>query len=176
MTVLDFVCALWKWQGDTLTKEPKIRSTVRIERFTCFDVLSHPLEPFLKMSPAEKKARKDMKTVCVIGSGARELAIIRRLKLSPRCTTTVRCFGSEPNPAIAELVGSVVVGDDASPAQVLSFCKDSKADLVIVGPPASLSAGVVDALHADGIRALGARQAAAAVSGKDFARGLMKQV
>jgi phosphoribosylamine--glycine ligase len=121
-----------------------------------------------------KKARLDMASVCVIGSGARELAAARALRASPKCGT-VRCFGAEPNPAIAEECGAVEVGDEASPDAVLAFCKSCKADLVVVTSPVALAAGVVDALQGGGIRAVGARQAAAAVAKPDFARGLMKQ-
>jgi hypothetical protein len=121
-----------------------------------------------------KKARLDMTTVAVVGSGARELAVARALKSSPRCAA-VRCFGAEPNPAIAELAGAVEVGDEAAPAAVLEFCKSCKADLVVVMSAVSLAAGVVDALQVGGVRAIGARQAAAAVAQNDFARGLMKQ-
>ena len=127
------------------------------------------------MPRESKKARLDMATVCVVGSGARELAIIRALKRSSRCSA-VRCFGAEPNDAIAELAGAIEIGDEASPAAVLAFCKSGKADLVIIGPAAALAAGVVDMLLENGIQAVGARQAAAAVANKDFARNLMKQV
>lgn len=115
-----------------------------------------------------------MATVCVIGSGARELALVRALKRSSKCGA-VRCFGAEPNPGIAELAGSVEVGDDTSPDAVLAFCKGGKADIVIAGGAASKS-GVVDVLLGGGIRVVGARKAAAAVADVDFARDLMKQV
>jgi len=123
---------------------------------------------------AAKKARLGMATVCVIGSGARELALVRALKRSPRCGA-VRCFGAEPNPAIAEIAGAVEVGDEASSEAVLAFCKAGKADLVIAGGAASL-AGVVDALLDAGVRVVGARKAAASAAGVDAARELMKQV
>jgi len=125
---------------------------------------------------AAKKPRLEMATVCVIGSGARELALIKALKSSSKCCA-VRCFGAEPNPAIAELVGGAVdIGDEASPPAVLAFCQGGKADLVVVTPAASLAAGVVDALQGAGIRAVGAHKAAAAVASKEFARNIMKQV
>ena len=115
-----------------------------------------------------------MTTVCVLGSGARELALVRALKRSSKCGA-VRCFGAEPNPGIAELAGAVEVGDETSPDAVLAFCKGGKADLVIAGGTASRS-GVVDVLLGGGIRVVGARKAAAAVADVDFARDLMKQV
>jgi phosphoribosylamine---glycine ligase len=115
-----------------------------------------------------------MATVCVLGSGARELALVRALKRSSKCGA-VRCFGAEPNPGIAELAGAVEVGDETSPDAVLAFCKGGKADLVIAGGTASRS-GVVDVLLGGGIRVVGARKAAAAVADVDFARDLMKQV
>ena len=69
---------------------------------------------------SERKAKqaRNMSTVCVIGGGARALALLRALKASPKCCA-VRCFATEP------IVGwdSAEVGDAASPDAVLAFCR-----------------------------------------------------
>ena len=121
---------------------------------------------------SERKAKqaRNMSTVCVIGGGARALALLRALKASPKCCA-VRCFATEP------VVGwdSAEVGDAASPDAVLAFCRGGGADLIVVTDPAAIVAGVVDALQAAGMSVVGARQAAAAVAGTDCARALMKQ-
>jgi hypothetical protein len=123
-----------------------------------------------------KKPRLDnMTAVCVVGSGAGVLALVRALKASPKCST-VRCFSADPSPALSELASEVEVGDEASPAAILAFCKKAPTELAIVVPAASLAAGAVDALQDGGVKAIGARQAAAAVAGRDFARELMNKV
>jgi phosphoribosylamine--glycine ligase len=114
-----------------------------------------------------------MSRICVVGGGAREVAITRAIKRSPQCSALF-CFASSINPAISELCTEYKVGKIDSPGEVVDFCKSSNVTLVFIGPEAPLAAGVVDALSAAGIGAVGPTKAVAQVeSSKEFCRKIM---
>ena len=58
---------------------------------------------------------------------------------------------------------------------VIAFCKSNTVDLVVVGPEAPLTAGIVDDLTAAGIKAFGPTKAAARLeASKGFTKDLCK--
>src|SRR4051812_38484754 len=95
--------------------------------------------------------------VLVIGGGGREHALIRALSRSP---SEPELFCAPGNAGIAEDAEIIRVGvEDLD--DLVSAARESRIDLVIVGPEAPLVAGAVDALEDAGIAAFGPRGAAA---------------
>ena len=110
--------------------------------------------------------------ILVLGSGAREHAIITALLAEPGHHDIVAAPG---NAGIALVVP--VVGIDAEdPDAVVDFAQDGDIDLVVVGPEAPLVAGVADALRSRGIPVFGPSREAAALEGsKTFAKHIMAE-
>lgn len=111
-----------------------------------------------------------MKKVLVIGSGGREHAIAEALSRSPQ-VGKIYCAPGNPGMAeIAECVPVEVTDIDA----LAGFARDNGIDLTVVGPEASLAAGVADAFRAEGLRIFGPDKSAARIeSSKEFAKELM---
>ncbi|HEY8533845.1 MAG TPA: phosphoribosylamine--glycine ligase [Micromonospora sp.] len=108
--------------------------------------------------------------VLLIGSGGREHALARSLAADPAVDHLIAAPG---NPGIGELaeLRPVVVDD---PAAVTELARQTRADLVVIGPEAPLVAGVADAVRAAGIACFGPSQAAARLEGsKAFAKEVM---
>jgi phosphoribosylamine--glycine ligase len=108
--------------------------------------------------------------VLVIGSGAREHAILLALSRDPEVTALACAPGNAGTAALAE----VRAVDTADPAAVVGLATDFGADLVVVGPEAPLVAGVADAVRAAGVPCFGPSKQAARIEGsKAFAKELM---
>ena len=108
--------------------------------------------------------------VLVIGTGAREHALVRSLSVDPSVDAVVAAPG---NPGIARLADCVPV-DAADPAAVVALATSLGVDLVVVGPEVPLVAGVGDAVRAAGIACFGPDAAAARLEGsKAFAKEVM---
>ena len=110
--------------------------------------------------------------VLVLGSGAREHALVQTLGRSPQ-RPEVLC-----SPGNAGIATEVEVPDPALDAQdsdaVVALARRLDVDLVVVGPEAPLVAGVADSLSAAGIRCFGPTAAAAALEGsKAFCKEVM---
>ncbi len=110
--------------------------------------------------------------VLVLGSGAREHALVQALGRSPQ-RPEVLC-----SPGNAGISLEVEVPDPAldaeDPAAVVALARRLGADLVVVGPEAPLVAGVADGLGAAGIRCFGPTAAAARLEGsKSFCKEVM---
>ena len=109
--------------------------------------------------------------VLVIGSGAREHALLLALSHDVAVTALAAAPGNAGTAGIAETHGV----DATDPAAVTALAKEFRADLVVVGPEAPLVAGVADAVRAAGIPAFGPSARAARIEGsKAFAKDVMQ--
>ncbi|MGB3908919.1 MAG: phosphoribosylamine--glycine ligase [Pseudolysinimonas sp.] len=108
--------------------------------------------------------------ILVLGSGAREHAIVTALLAEGAGHTIVTAPG---NAGIAAEVE--VVALDASDARLVAgYAADNAFDLVVIGPEAPLVAGVADAVRKRRIPVFGPNKAAAALEGsKTFAKRIM---
>jgi phosphoribosylamine--glycine ligase len=108
--------------------------------------------------------------VLVIGSGAREHALVLALSRDPEVTALAAAPGNAGTQAVAEQLGV----DISDPAAVVKLAAAFSADLVVVGPEAPLVLGVADALRAAGVACFGPSAAAARIEGsKAFAKDVM---
>jgi phosphoribosylamine---glycine ligase len=108
--------------------------------------------------------------VLVVGSGAREHAIVLALAQDPAVTALVCAPGNAGTATVAEQRGL----DVADPAAVAALAVDWRADFVIVGPEIPLVAGAADAVRAAGIACFGPSAQAARIEGsKSFAKDVM---
>ena len=111
-----------------------------------------------------------MKKVFVIGSGGREHAIVYQLS---RSAQVEHIYCAPGNAGIAQLAECVAIAD-TNIEQLLFFAREHQIDLCVVGPEASLAAGVTDAFRAAGIPVFGHTKAATQIeSSKEFAKELM---
>jgi phosphoribosylamine--glycine ligase len=110
--------------------------------------------------------------VLVVGSGAREHALVRSLSLDPAVDAVIAAPG---NPGIG-LVADCRPLDVADPAAVADLAVDVAADLVVIGPEVPLVAGAADAVRAKGIPCFGPSARAARLEGsKAFAKQVMAE-
>jgi phosphoribosylamine---glycine ligase len=108
--------------------------------------------------------------VLVVGSGAREHAIVLALAQDPGVTALACAPGNAGTAAVAEQRGV----DAADPAAVAALAVDWRADLVVIGPEVPLVAGAADAVRAAGIPCFGPSAAASRIEGsKSFAKDVM---
>ena len=106
----------------------------------------------------------------MIGSGAREHALVLSMASDPAVTALACAPGNAGTAAVAEQRGVDVVDAEA----VVALARDWSADLVVVGPEVPLVAGVADAVRAAGIDCFGPGAAAARIEGsKSFAKDVM---
>lgn len=111
-----------------------------------------------------------MKKVLVIGSGGREHAIVYQLS---RSSQVEKIYCAPGNAGIAQLAECVAI-KDTDVEQLLRFAQTQQIDLCVVGPEASLAAGVVDAFREAGIPIFGHTKAATQIeASKEFAKELM---
>jgi phosphoribosylamine--glycine ligase len=109
--------------------------------------------------------------VLVIGSGAREHALLLALAADPGVTALAAAPGNAGTAGLAEHPG---LADPTSGSAVVDLAGRWRADLVVVGPEAPLVAGVGDALREAGIPCFGPTAAAARIEGsKAFAKDVM---
>ncbi|MBD3782761.1 MAG: phosphoribosylamine--glycine ligase [Micrococcales bacterium] len=110
--------------------------------------------------------------VLVIGSGAREHAVVRALALDPAVDAVVAAPGNPGIEAVAlcePLPGGVTDAD-----AVVDLARRHDVGLVVVGPEAPLVAGVADAVRAAGFACFGPSAEAARLEGsKAFAKEVM---
>src|SRR6188768_2446386 len=108
--------------------------------------------------------------VLVLGSGAREHALVARLAADRDVGEIVAAPG---NPGIARLARIPPV-DLADPDAALALADREQIDLTIVGPELPLSLGIADRFAADGRLLFGPTAAAARLeSSKAFAKAFM---
>ncbi len=105
--------------------------------------------------------------VLVVGSGAREHAIVHALRRSPEVSEV---FVAPGNPGIAQAADLLPVPVDDVPA-LAEAAADLRIDLTIVGPELPLALGIGDEFSKRGLRLFGPTSAAAQLeSSKVFAK------
>ncbi len=105
--------------------------------------------------------------ILVVGSGAREHAIAWKLMQSPRVARVSVAPGNGGTPYNAPIAAT-----DAE--SLLAWAQYNKPDLTVLGPDASVAAGIVDVFQAAGLRIFGPTKAAAQIeSSKIFAKQFM---
>jgi phosphoribosylamine--glycine ligase len=108
--------------------------------------------------------------VLVVGSGAREHALLAALRRDPDVDRLVCAPGNAGTAALAD-ARPLDVSDAAA---VAALARQEGVDLVVVGPEVPLVAGAGDAVRADGTACFGPSAAAAALEGsKAFAKQVM---
>jgi phosphoribosylamine--glycine ligase len=109
--------------------------------------------------------------ILILGSGGREHALAWKIAASP---LTDKLYCAPGNAGIAQEAECVAL-DIAAHAAVITFAKEKKIDLVVVGPEAPLCAGMADDLEAAGIKTFGPSKRAARLEGsKSFTKDLCK--
>lgn len=116
----------------------------------------------------------------VIGSGGREHALVWKLAQSPHVTQLWCAPGNagiqqERTEKTGKLVECVSLGAEDLPG-LLSFAREEKIELTIVGPDNPLSQGIVDLFQKNGLRIWGPNQKAAQFeSSKVFSQNFMEK-
>ena len=110
--------------------------------------------------------------VLVIGGGGREHALAWAVRQGDPRRSVVCVPG---NAGIAR-VAECLPGDPTAAAALADLAQSRGVDLTVVGPEAALAAGLVDELERRGLRAFGARRAAAEIeTSKIFAKEFMRR-
>ncbi len=110
--------------------------------------------------------------VLIVGNGGREHALAWKISQSPRLK---QLWVAPGNAGTAlETTNVPIAADDI--AGIVRFSKKESVDLVVVGPEAPLTMGLVDVLAKEKIRAFGPSQAAAQLEGsKVFCKQVLRQ-
>lgn len=110
--------------------------------------------------------------VLIVGGGGREHALAWKLKQSPRVDQLYCAPGNAGIAALAQCIDFDVLDLD----RLLTFAREQKIDLTVVGPEAPLAAGIVDAFQGAGLPIFGPVKAAARLeASKSFAKALMSK-
>ena len=108
--------------------------------------------------------------VLVIGSGAREHALLLALSRDPQVTGLIVAPGNAGTARLAEQHAVDITSGD----QVIALARKVAADLVVIGPEVPLVLGVADSVRAAGITCFGPSKGAALIEGsKAFAKDVM---
>lgn len=108
--------------------------------------------------------------VLVIGSGAREHALLLALRRDPEVESLAIAPGNAGTAAIADQYDVDITSGDA----VAELARKLESDLVVVGPEVPLVLGVADAVRSAGIACFGPTKDAARIEGsKSFAKDVM---
>lgn len=109
--------------------------------------------------------------VLVIGSGAREHALVSALSRDPQVDAVIAAPG---NPGI-DLLCDTRPLEQTDPEAAVALARELDVDLVVIGPEAPLVAGVADALRAASFPVFGPGQEAATLEGsKTYAKEVME--
>jgi phosphoribosylamine--glycine ligase len=110
--------------------------------------------------------------VLVIGSGGREHALVKAMKRSPRVKEVLAAPG---NAGMAQEARCLDVAADHV-SSLVAAAQAERVDLTVVGPEGPLTAGVVDAFRAEGLKILGpTRDAAILEASKIFTKDFLKK-
>ena len=110
--------------------------------------------------------------ICIIGSGGREHAICKTISLSSKASKIYCLPGNAGTQQLAENIDLDI--DDFE--KVLKFLKQSKVDLVIVGPEKPLVNGIVDFLENNDVKVFGPRKIPSQLEGsKTLTKNICKK-
>ncbi|MDL1892006.1 phosphoribosylamine--glycine ligase [Sphingobacteriales bacterium CHB3] len=110
--------------------------------------------------------------ILVIGSGAREHALVWKIRQSPKVR---EIYCSPGNPGIGELAECLPMRATALEG-LLDFAKQQQIDLTVVGPEQPLADGIVDLFEANGMKIFGPTKRAAELEwSKAFAKEFMQR-
>src|SRR3954471_1600726 len=126
----------------------------------------------MAMTPRRAMVQLGLATVrvLVIGSGAREHALLLALRRDPEVETLAIAPGNAGTAAIADQYEVDITSRD----EVVALAGRIGADLVVIGPEGPLVLGVADAVRAAGIACFGPTKDAARIEGsKSFAKDVM---
>lgn len=111
--------------------------------------------------------------ILVIGGGGREHTLAWKLAESNKVEKLFAIPGNPGMTKVAECVEGISLEDND---RIVEFARQAAIDMVVVGPEAPLTNGLVDALEEAGIRAFGPRRDAAELEGsKSFAKKMMEK-
>ncbi len=110
--------------------------------------------------------------ILVVGGGGREHALCWKIKQSMLVKEVYCSPGNGGTALISQNIP--IKAEDVN--GIVDFARESKIDLVVIGPEAPLNLGLVDMLKREGIMAFGPSKGAAMLEGsKVFAKNLMKK-
>ena len=122
------------------------------------------------MEDADAEVGRDHVKILVVGSGAREHALVWKCLRSPLAE---RIYVAPGNGGTAAIARNVPVQPDDT-TRLVRLARKEKIDLAILGPEAAIAAGVGDALRATGIPVFGPNRDAGRIeSSKAFAKEVM---
>lgn len=113
------------------------------------------------------------KRILVVGSGGREHAIVRQLAMDSRVVAVYAVPGSDGMLGTPKVECVPLATDATSFEAVLAFAKESKTDLIVIGPEQPLADGLADAAREKGFRVFapskeGARLEASKIHAKEL--------
>jgi len=110
--------------------------------------------------------------ICIIGSGGREHAICKKISQSSKVSKIYCLPGNAGTQQLAENINLEIENFE----KILKFLKNSKVDLVVVGPEKPLVNGIVNFLEKNGIRVFGPRKIPSKLEGsKTFTKNICKK-
>tara|TARA_Y100000768_G_scaffold92960_2_gene67154 strand:+ start:574 stop:1881 length:1308 start_codon:yes stop_codon:yes gene_type:complete len=114
-----------------------------------------------------------MKKILIVGSGAREVAIARKVANSP-VENSIFCVSKDVNPQIKNLCEDYFKASPTSLSEIVGYSKKNSIDLAIIGPENPLAAGVVNELESVGVQCVGPKKEVAMIeTSKSFARNII---
>ncbi len=121
---------------------------------------------------ASRKKTEAIMKVLIVGSGGREHAIAWKVAQSKKVS---QIYCAPGNAGIEQIATCVPIGAMEF-EKLVTFAKENKIDLTIIGMDDPLVGGIVDVFEAEGLRVFGPRKNAAILEGsKAFSKDLMKK-
>jgi len=116
-----------------------------------------------------------MKNILVVGSGAREVAIARKISESS-VEHKIFCVSSVQNPQINNLCCDYFICSLDRLNDICNYALKKKIDLVIIGPENPLEGGLVNMLGGAGVACVGPQKEVAMIeTSKAFARSIIEK-
>tara|TARA_B100000427_G_scaffold329554_1_gene346300 strand:- start:1831 stop:3141 length:1311 start_codon:yes stop_codon:yes gene_type:complete len=114
-----------------------------------------------------------MKKILLIGSGAREVAVARKIKASKQ-RSFLFCVSPSINPHISCLAQEYFCVSLSDNKKIVNIAKKLAVDFVFVGPENPLENGLVDDLESSGIACVAPKKSVAKIeTSKAFARNIL---